>query len=138
MHSAFSAKGKVMIKFVFCLRRLPHLSRTEFLEYWHDQHGPLAVSLTKALGLHKYIQLHTISTPFDSALRDSRGGPEPFDGIVEAWWESSEAIQRALDDPQAQAAWAALMEDEKRFIDLPNSPLWFAEEHVMVAGQANP
>ena len=44
-----------------------------------------------------------------------------------------DALHHAVEDPVAQAAWAALMEDEKRFIDLENSPLWFAEEHVMVA-----
>ena len=122
-----------MIKFVFCLRRRPDLSRAEFQDYWLNKHGPLATGFKKALGLHKYIQLHTISTPFDDGLRASRGGPEPFDGMVEAWWESLEVLRHTVEDPAAQAAWAALMEDEKRFIDLENSPLWFAEEHVMVA-----
>ncbi len=76
--------------------------------------------------------MHTISTPFDGALQESRGGPEPFDGMVEAWWKSMEAIQESLTNPAAQAAWAVLAEDEKRFIDIKNSPLWFAEEHVMI------
>ena len=62
---------------------------------------------------HLYIQLHTITTPLDAALRDSRGGLEPFDGIAEVWWESLEVVQRSLADPEAQAAWAALIEDEK-------------------------
>jgi hypothetical protein len=39
-------------------------------------------------------------------------------------------------DPEAQAAWAALIEDEKRFIDLQHSPLWFGEEKVMFSEQA--
>jgi uncharacterized protein (TIGR02118 family) len=125
-----------MIKFVFCLRRLPHLSREEFLDYWLNRHGPVAVGFQNVLGMHKYIQLHTIKTPFDTALQESRGGPEPYDGMVEAWWESIEAIQHSLTDPVAQAAWGVLAEDEKRFIDLENSPLWFAEEHVMIAGPA--
>ncbi|MCK9284660.1 MAG: EthD domain-containing protein [Rhodocyclaceae bacterium] len=123
-----------MVKFVFCLRRLPHLSREEFLDYWLNQHGPLAVSLQKVLGMTKYIQLHTLATPFDDALRSSRGGPEPYDGMVEAWWESLEAVQHALEDPAAQTAWAVLIEDEQRFIDVKNSPLWFAEEHPMIPG----
>ena len=122
-----------MIKFVFCLRRLPQLSRAEFLDYWLNKHGPLAVGFKKALGMRKYIQLHTMSTPFDQGLLESRGGPQPYDGMVEAWWDSLDAVQRALEDPEAQVAWAALMEDELRFIDVSNSPLWFAEEHLMVA-----
>jgi EthD domain len=63
-------------------------------------------------------------------------GPEPFDGIAEVWWESLEVVQRSLADPEAQAAWAALIEDEKRFIDLQHSPLWFGEEKVMFSEQA--
>ena len=39
-----------------------------------------------------------------------------------------QVVQRSLADPEAQAAWAALIEDEKRFIDLQHSPLWFGEE----------
>ena len=31
-----------------------------------------------------------------------------------------------------EAAGAALLEDEKTFIDLARSPLWFNEEHVIV------
>jgi hypothetical protein len=45
-------------------------------------------------------------------------------------------VQRSLADPEAQAAWAALIEDEKRFIDLQHSPLWFGEEKVMFSEQA--
>ena len=88
------------------------------------------------LGIQKYIQLHTVATPLDAALCDSRGDPEPFDGIAEVWWESLELVQRSLADLEAQAAWAALTEDEKRFIDLQHSPLRFGEEHVMVSEQA--
>lgn len=125
-----------MIKFVFCLRRLPHLSRAEFLDYWHHHHGPLALSFQQVLGIQKYIQLHTIETPFDAVLRDSRGGSEPFDGIAEVWWESLEVVQRSLADPAAQSAWATLTEDEKQFIDLQHSPLWFGEEQLMFSEKA--
>lgn len=122
-----------MLKFVFCLRRKPHLSREEFLDYWLNKHGPLAVSFQKVLGFKKYVQLHTICTALDLELRSSRGGPEPFDGLVETWWESMEALQRSLADPEAQTAWATLAEDEQKFIEWRSSPLWFGEEHVMVS-----
>ena len=32
----------------------------------------------------------------------------------------------------AAAAGRELLEDEKTFIDLANSPLWFGDEHVVV------
>jgi len=66
--------------------------------------------------MHKYIQLHTITTPFEAALQESRGGPEPYDGMVEAWWESIKAIQHSLTDPSAQEAWGVLAEDESALL----------------------
>jgi len=29
------------VKLVYCLHRLPHLSREEFQKYWREKHGPL-------------------------------------------------------------------------------------------------
>ncbi|MGH7417889.1 MAG: EthD domain-containing protein, partial [Candidatus Rokuibacteriota bacterium] len=48
-----------MIKLVFCLRRLPNLSREEFQRYWLDTHGPLVRQLAPALGVKRYVQVHT-------------------------------------------------------------------------------
>ena len=38
----------------------------------------------------------------------------------------------AGENPGNAEAGAALLEDERKFIDLANSPLWFNEEHVIV------
>ena len=38
-----------MLKLMFCLHRLPHLSVEEFQDYWYNQHGPLVRSVA-ALG----------------------------------------------------------------------------------------
>ena len=40
-----------MIKLVFCLRRLPHLSREEFQRYWREQHAPLVARHAETLRL---------------------------------------------------------------------------------------
>jgi hypothetical protein len=34
--------------------------------------------------------------------------------------------------PEAQTAAIELLEDERRFIDLPNSPMWLGEERVIL------
>src|SRR5262249_12358508 len=52
--------GVGMIKLVFCLRRLPHLSRAEFQRYWGETHGPLVRRRAEALGIRRYVQLHTL------------------------------------------------------------------------------
>lgn len=124
-----------MITLFFCARRLPHLSREEFQTYWREKHGPLVKSHAATLGITRYVQHHTALDPANDALRASRGGPEAFDGIAELQWEGQEALVAALDSPAGRAAGLALLEDEKRFIDLANSPLhWEADANVVIAG----
>jgi uncharacterized protein (TIGR02118 family) len=121
-----------MIKIAFCLRKLPSLTDEEFHDYWFNTHGPIVKSVGEKIGLVKYIQLHTLDTPMNEMAREPRGAPEPFDGIAEAWWDSMESLEKALNDPETASVWELLINDEKKFIDLPNSPVWFAEERVII------
>ena len=121
-----------MIKLVFCLRRLPEMSREEFQRYWREQHAPLVREAAAALGVRRYVQAHTLTTPVNEGLRRGRGGPEEYDGVAELWFESLEALAAAGATPEGRAAGRRLLEDERRFIDLARSPVWVAEEHTIV------
>jgi len=120
-----------MIKLVFCLRRRPELSREEFQRYWYETHAPLVRKHAEALGIRKYIQVHSTSHPMNQAIQASRGAPDEYDGVAELWFDSLEAMA-ANRSPEAAAAGAALLEDEAKFIDLARSPLWFAEERAVI------
>ncbi|MBM4267717.1 MAG: EthD family reductase [Deltaproteobacteria bacterium] len=104
------------------------LSREEFQRYWREKHAPLVRSHAATLGIRRYVQTHTLDTPANALLRASRGGPAEYDGVAELWWDSLEALQSASTSEAGMAAGRALLEDEKRFIDLERSPLWLAEE----------
>ena len=121
-----------MIKLVFCLRRLPQLTREEFQRHWHERHAPLVRAHAAALGIRRYVQTHTLEHPVNAALRASRGGPDAFDGVAELWWDSAEALGAASASPEGRAAAAELLDDERRFIDLAHSPLFVAVERPIV------
>lgn len=121
-----------MIKLVFCLRRRATLSREEFQDYWRNVHGPLVRERAAAIGALRYVQVHTGYDELNAGLRASRGGPEPFDGVAELWFASAEALAAGLADEDARRASAELLDDERNFIDLENSPLWIADEHEIV------
>lgn len=121
-----------MIKITFCLRRKPGLSPEEFYDYWLNKHGPLVRKHQKALRMARYVQVHAIETKLTRGMQGARNAPEPYDGVAELWWESQAELEKSLDDPAAREAGRILLEDEAKFIDLPNSPLWFGEEHVVV------
>ena len=123
-----------MVKLSFVLRRKAGLTREEFQRYWREVHAPLVASHARALGIRRYVQTHTLDAPANAALRTSRGGPEEYDGVAELWWDSLEALQAATASEAGIAAGRALLEDERRFIDLTQSPLWLAEENVVIDG----
>ena len=122
-----------MIKLVFCLHRLPHLSREEFQRYWYEQHAPLVRSHSATLGIRRYVQTHTLDSPLNDVLQASRGGPEAYDGVAELWWDSAEALAAATATPEGQVAGQALLADERTFIDLARSPLFVAVERPIIA-----
>ena len=123
-----------MIKLTFCLVRLPHLTREAFQDYWSNTHGPLVASLAEVLQIRRYVQLHSLPPEAHTAIRASREAPPEFDGVAELWFENLEAIVANGQRPEAQAAGQLLLEDERRFIDLRKSPLWWGQERVVVGG----
>ena len=121
-----------MIKLTFCLVRLPHLSREAFQAYWRDTHGPLVASVAETLRLRRYVQQHSLPEAASAGIRASRDAPPEFDGVAELWFDSLESLAENGARPEAQAAGALLLEDERKFIDLPKSPLWWGEEKPIV------
>jgi uncharacterized protein (TIGR02118 family) len=122
-----------MVKMVFVLRRLPSLSREEFQAYWRENHGPLAQEKLPAMRCKRYVQVHTMDTPFNELVKASRGSEiDVYDGVAELWFESIEDLNEALQTEEGQQASLELLEDEKKFIDLVQSAMWFAEEHTFV------
>ena len=121
-----------MIKLVFCLRRREGMSREEFQTYWRETHAPLVASVASTLNIRRYHQLHTVDDAINDPIRASRGGPASYDGVAELWWDSLESLAAPGQTEEGRAAGAMLLEDERKFIDLSQSPLFFTVEHEIV------
>ena len=121
-----------MIKLVFALRRKPELSVEQFQTYWRETHAPLVAERAEVLKIRRYVQVHTKDLGgLHTAFQKRNGGaPEPYDGVAELWFDSLDDM--GGDDPAVRQAQADLLADEANFIDLPNSPMWLADEHEIV------
>jgi uncharacterized protein (TIGR02118 family) len=124
-----------MVKLSFCLRRLPKLSREQFQAYWFETHGPLVRKQAAALRIQRYVQTHTLLGDAADTLRATRGGPAGYDGVAELWWRDEADIAAALASPAGTEAGRILLEDERKFIDLANSPLFWAREREIIPGK---
>ena len=85
----------------------------------------------QALGYRRYVQAHTIGGETAARIEGSRGGPEPYDGTAKVWYDSMEVFESALASEAGRRAGRELIKDEKRFIDMKNSPVWLSEERVI-------
>ena len=118
-----------MIRLTFLLRRLPDQSLEKFQRYWREEHGPLVASVAQRLNILRYVQVHRLETSMNEELASGRGEMEPpYDGVAELWWENEEKLAAVADREEG----ATLLEDERSFIDLPNSPLWLAHEYPQI------
>jgi uncharacterized protein (TIGR02118 family) len=123
--------GTRVLKLTFCLRRKVGLSLPEFQDYWLNRHGPLVRRLQPALGMVRYVQVHRRDDELGLGMAKARGAPAPYDGVAELWWESEEAFRASGRTPEGREAGRLLLEDEAKFIDLANSPLWLNHEQVI-------
>jgi uncharacterized protein (TIGR02118 family) len=122
-----------MIKLQFALRRREGMTREEFQRYWREQHAPLVERHAETLQIRRYVQVHSLETDLDDAIAAPRGSqPHLYDGVAELWWDSLEQLAAAFSSDAGRAAASELLEDERRFIDLPSSPIWLGEEHVLI------
>jgi uncharacterized protein (TIGR02118 family) len=102
-------------KVIFVLHRRPELSRQECLREWSgERHAALVARIP---GLRRWVQNHVRSAP----------GEPVCDGIGELWFDSAEAVEKAL----ASDELAAAVEDAARFLDLDRTGLVVVEERPM-------
>ena len=120
-----------MIKLVYVIKRLAELTPQEFYTRWLDGHAPLVAEVADDINAIRYVQSHTLDTPVNQQLADSRGMPPAFDGITEVWWNSLEDLVDGISSPQGRVAMERLLEDERDFIDFEKSYLFMTREHVI-------
>jgi uncharacterized protein (TIGR02118 family) len=106
-----------MPKVIFVLQRKPGTTREQCLEYWAgDRHTSIVGRIP---GLTRWVQNQVASAPAE---------PAACDGIGELWFQSDEAMQRALGSPEMGAA----VEDARNFLDMERTGLVIVEEKTVI------
>lgn len=122
-----------MIKLTFCLRRRADLTLAQFQAYWRDRHALLVAEVAPLLRIRRYVQSHSFADPRLAGTADARGATvPPYDGVAELFWDSIDDLVAVNDSKDARDAGRRLLEDERNFIDLSQSPLFWVREHHIV------
>ncbi|MFE5286037.1 EthD domain-containing protein [Nocardia sp. NPDC056611] len=120
------------IKLTGALRRRPDLTPAQFYDYWLNHHGPYARQQIETLGGYRYVQSHTMDSSVNSLFSASHGTGPAYDGVVEAWFRSTEALVAAMATPEGVIANQNLVNDEKNFMDSAQCSLFLAKEYVLL------
>lgn len=130
LHRPVARYRSNLMRLHFALRPPAILAEADARRYWLEEHGPLIRSHSPARGLVAYNQVHRCECPLLSAFTAPRGSTAaPFLGHAESWFE------RPVDDRlpfEMQAAMAAALEDERKFIDWSGSTIRVGKELVFV------
>ncbi len=112
-----------MIKQFGIIKRKDGLTREQCLRHWKEIHAPMFV-LKNAPGLRKYAQNHVIEAT-------GRGIATDIDGIVELWFDDIESAETFRQWLNSSDETKDLREDTKLFVNLKESPIVIAEEHII-------
>ena len=118
-----------VVKVHFAVTPLAHLGAAEAQRYWLTRHGPLVRSHAAARGALAYNQVHRAANPLTAELAAIFGASTgDFTGHAEAWFDRS--VPRS--GPEADAAKAAAVADERQFIDWTRSSYLAGKERVFI------
>jgi uncharacterized protein (TIGR02118 family) len=116
-------------KATYLLTKRDDLTQAECHETWLRDHGPLVASFAGPLRMAKYVQSHAIAPEVNAGIRAGRNYEAPLDGITEVWVDPHAPATASPDE--ARAASMALVEDERRFVQMERSRLFMTREHVI-------
>ena len=121
--------GPEALKVTYLLARRGDLTVEGCHRTWLADHGPLVASFARATRMARYIQSHAIAPEVNAGFVASRGLAEPLDGITEVWFRSEAELGAPLDAELARRGGVALVEDERRFVEMGRSRCFFTREH---------
>lgn len=104
------------MKVIFVLFRRADVTHAQSLSEWSGERHTSIVK--KVPGLKRWVQNHVDALPNEAAA----------DGIGELWFETTAAMERAMNSPEMAAA----VEDAKGFLDMSRSYALIVEEKAVV------
>lgn len=117
-----------MIRFINCLRRRPDITSEQFRAYWNDpKFDAIIARVVEYTGASGHAKNLTLMVAANDLMRQRRAFGEPFDAVLEYWWDDAARLHNVLNSDQCELLMQAMLEFQKQFVDLKNSSAFFTE-----------
>ncbi len=117
-----------MIRLITCIRKKKDMSQSEFREYWDSPDFLEIIDKTiDVLKPVRYARNLTLQVEANVDIMASRGSDEPYDAIIEWWWDSAVQLAPLTGTAQAQGLILDIRTFQSQFVDFERSPSFFTE-----------
>lgn len=117
-----------MIRFINCIRKRADISDTEFRDYWNsDEFETLVQRMVSLFGVINHQRNLTLKVELNNEIMKERGSGEPFDAIIEYWWDNAQELMETLGTEEADVLMREMKEYQNQFIDFSSSHQFFTE-----------
>ena len=117
-----------MIRYIKCIRKKSDISDEEFRAFWnapeYEDLSQQLVTLTKPVRYSRNLALKVEAT---QRLIADREFIDPFDAVIELWWEDASQLMVLYETPEAQQLRQAIVDYENQLIDKSRSTAFFTE-----------
>lgn len=117
-----------MIRFINCIKKRDDISIENFRNYWSSREFEdllqRVIDITKAQHFTKNL---TLDVEANVMIQEERGGGEPFDGIIEYWWDKGSELMDLYGTDEAKKVRQEMTDYQRQFIDLAASSAFFTE-----------
>jgi uncharacterized protein (TIGR02118 family) len=121
--------GDPGVKLSVVIKRKEGMSFEDFDHYWDVDHAELVTSVPEfTRHVRRYVQAHLVpeyTGEGDESKLQSQWGKAAFDGIAELWFDSTEDMVAAFNEPKFLEL---IGPDDPNFIDPPNTELMVLSE----------
>jgi len=117
-----------MIRLLYCVRKKPELTQAQFRQYWNDPaFDTLIQQVTEQSNALSHTKTLALQVEATARIVSDRGTQDPYDGVLEYWWENGADILDLMDSPIGQELLSKTKEHQSQFIDFSRSAVFFTE-----------
>lgn len=117
-----------MIRFINCMKRKADVTPDEFRLFWNDSaFVALIERVVDLTGASRNVKSATLIVDMNVAVREIRGSREPYDGVLEYWWDNAAHLMKLLETPEWKKLQQEMEAYQKQFVDFSGSTAFFTE-----------
>jgi hypothetical protein len=117
-----------VIRYLNCFRKRADISDEAFRQCWSSPDFDALINRVVTLyGAKHYAKNLALKVQATRELIEARGIGEPYDAVLEYWWNDARHLQEKYESPEARQLFEEMGNYQALFIDSSRSTAFFTE-----------